>query len=117
MPGQSPVIMVKQTTESQMSDGGSPLPPIVQETTVQRFYFHILAGDLGMIPDTDGAELTDLRAAHQRAVRIMFHTMFSFDDMQDWRGWRVKIADAAGNLVLTVLYHSRYNKRPRWSSM
>jgi uncharacterized protein DUF6894 len=83
-----------------------------QEMTVQRFYFHILAGDLGMIPDTDGAELTDLRAAHQRAVRIMFHTMFSFDDLQDWRGWRVKIADAAGNLVLTVLYHSRYNKRP-----
>lgn len=74
---------------------------------MQRFYFHIFAGDLGLIPDTDGSELSDLSAAHQRAVRIMYETMSSVHDPGDCRGWRVKVAaDGGGNSVLTVLYRS-----------
>jgi hypothetical protein len=73
---------------------------------MERFYFHILAGDLGYIPDTDGAELADLSAAHSRAVRIMYQTMSSVDGPEDWRKWRVKITDTRGNSVITLLYRS-----------
>jgi len=71
-----------------------------------RYYFHITAGQLGLIPDTQGAEFTDLAAAHQRAVRIMYAAFDSVDDVQDWSGWRVKVVDADGRSVLTVLFRS-----------
>jgi hypothetical protein len=73
---------------------------------MQRFYFHIFAGDLGLIQDTEGVDLNDLRAAHHRAVRIMYRTMSTADDIEDWRRWRVNVADANGNSLLTVLYRS-----------
>jgi hypothetical protein len=84
---------------------------------MQRFYFHILAGDLGLIIDADGADLTDLSAAHQRAVRIMYETMSSIHDTDDWRGWRVKVADASGNSVLTLVYRNRLAKPMLWRSL
>jgi hypothetical protein len=77
---------------------------------MQRFYFHILAGDLGLIPDTDGADLNDLSAAHQRAVRIMYDTMPHVHDMEDWRRWSVKVADVNGNSLLTILYRNYLGK-------
>jgi len=76
-----------------------------------RYYFHIIAGELGLVPDTQGAEFTDLAAAHQRAVRIMYAAFNSVDDVQDWSGWRIKVVNANGRSVLTVLFRSGPTKR------
>ena len=76
-----------------------------------RYYFHIIAGEFGLIPDTVGAEFIDLAAAHQRAVRIMYATFNSVDDVQDWSDWRVKVVNGNGRSVLTVLFRSGPTKR------
>jgi hypothetical protein len=73
---------------------------------MQRFYFHIHAGDLGTIVDTEGVLLNDLSAAHQRAVRIMYQTMEAVDDPEDWRKWKVRIVDENRDVRLTLLYRN-----------
>lgn len=78
---------------------------------MQVFYFHIHAGDIGTIEDADGVLLKDLSAAHQRAVRLMYETMAAVDDPEDWRKWRVRIADATGNSRLTLLYRNQVSRR------
>ena len=74
---------------------------------MQRFFFHIIASDLGLLPDTEGVMLNDLEAAHVRAVRIMFATMAAANEvMEDCQGWKLKVADLTGRSVLTLLYPS-----------
>jgi len=74
---------------------------------MQRYFFHIEAGDLGLIPDTEGELLYDFEAAHLRAVRIMFATMAAADEVEeDWRGWKLKMTDITGRSRLILLYPS-----------
>src|SRR5215211_4291722 len=74
-------------------------------SNMQRYFFHIEAGDLGLIPDTEGELLYDFEAAHLRAVRIMFATMAAADEVEeDWRGWKLKMTDITGRSRLILLY-------------
>ena len=71
-----------------------------------RFYFHVSTMD-DVFPDEEGVELGDLAAAHDCALRIMHRTMLSDPEEQNWRGWMIKIADAKGRTLLTLLYPAR----------
>jgi len=59
------------------------------------------------VPDGEGVELTDLRAAHLHASRIIQQTMPFIADGPDWRGWVVDVRDEREGHVLTVLFPAR----------
>jgi Domain of unknown function (DUF6894) len=73
---------------------------------MSRFYFHISTIE-DVFPDEEGVELADLAAAHDCAMKIMYRTMLSDPEEQDWRGWMIKIADAKCRTLLTLLYPAR----------
>jgi hypothetical protein len=93
-------ILCKRKGRWQKFSNEIPLHVSVPQTTetagpnMQRYFFHIMAGDLGFIPDAEGKLLSDLEAAHLRAVRIMFATMAAADEVsEDWRVWKLKVTD------------------------
>ena len=75
-----------------------------------RFCFHVSSKDEFM-PDTTGAELDDLGAAHGYALRLILKVMETFSDAPDWRGWRVEITDEDWRTVLVVLFPDRVPER------
>ncbi len=57
--------------------------------------------------DQIGAEVSDLAAAHARAVRFASHVMTFCrltDDMPDFRRWQVQVIDEEQRAVMTVLF-------------
>jgi Domain of unknown function (DUF6894) len=68
---------------------------------MDRFFFHISSMD-ELIPDANGREFGDLAAAHRHAM-LLIHKMVMLDDL-DWRGWSIKVTDAGGRSMLSVLF-------------
>jgi hypothetical protein len=68
---------------------------------MDRYFFHFSSKD-ELISDTKGRELSDLASAHRHAM-LLIHKMILLDDL-DWRGWSVRVADASGRSVLSVLF-------------
>ncbi|MET0531972.1 MAG: hypothetical protein ABW003_27185 [Microvirga sp.] len=68
---------------------------------MQRYFFHFLCKEEEFVSDTKGHELEDLAAAHRHAMQLI-HKMIAHDDL-DWKGWSIKITDASGRSVLSVL--------------
>ena len=73
---------------------------------MQRFFFHFWSKSQGY-PDDIGRELHSLKAAHRHALKLI-------DAVVSVRGfaghgprWVIKIADAQGRIVLTVLFPQR----------
>ena len=54
--------------------------------------------------DDRGVMLSDLAAAHRCAVSVIWNYMRLDTEEQDWRGWRVKIADDTGRTLVIVLF-------------
>ena len=73
----------------------SSLPPL------RKFYFHI-ASKCKVYTDDRGVVLSDLAAAHCRAVSLAWKCMRFDTEEQDWRGWYVKIADETGTLIIVL---------------
>ena len=73
----------------------SSLPPL------RKFYFHI-ASKCKVYTDDRGVVLSDLAAAHCRAVSLVSKCMRFDTEEQDWRGWYVKIADETGTLIIVL---------------
>jgi hypothetical protein len=71
-----------------------------------RFYFHISTRE-NVFPDEQGVELADLATAHDCGTQIMHRTMLYDPEEEDWGGWMIKIADAKGRSLLTLLYPAR----------
>jgi hypothetical protein len=71
-----------------------------------RFYFHISSRE-NVFPDEEGVELADLATAHDCGTQIMHRTMLYDPEEEDWGGWMIKIADAKGRSLLTLLYPGR----------
>lgn len=82
-----------------------------------RFYFHLCAPDQDF-HDPVGSELSDVRAAHSRAMlladRIMVVSGFA-DQVRDFRRWTVRVTDAHQNLLMTVLFPVHF-PRGKWKS-
>jgi hypothetical protein len=68
-----------------------------------RYYFHFVSKD-DEIPDVEGVDLPDLRAAHCHALRIIHQTAPFIPEGPDWRGWRIEVARERSENILTVLF-------------
>jgi Domain of unknown function (DUF6894) len=80
-----------------------------------RFYFHLSAHDQNY-QDKIGSDLSDLAAAHSRAVHLANRViMFSAlaDCAPDFRRWTVKITDERGQPVITVIFPSHFESGKR----
>ena len=66
-----------------------------------KYYFHI-ASESTFHNDDRGVMLGDLEAAHRYAVSVICNCMRLDTEEQDWRGWRVKIADDTGRTLVVV---------------
>ena len=82
---------------------GSSLPP------PRKYYLHI-ASELTVHTDDSGVVLSDLAAAHRRAVSLIWNCMRSDTEEQDWRGWHVKIADDTGRTLVIVLFPTAWSR-------
>jgi Domain of unknown function (DUF6894) len=89
----------------------------LREPIVPRFYFHLRAPDQDF-HDPIGGDLSDVRAAHSRAMlladRIMVFSGFA-DQVRDFRRWTVQVTDARQNLLMTVLFPVHF-PRGKWKS-
>jgi hypothetical protein len=89
----------------------------LREPIVPRFYFHLCAPDQDF-HDPVGSDLSDVRAAHSRAMlladRIMVFSGFA-DQVRDFRRWTVRVTDARANLLVTVLFPVHF-PRGKWKS-
>jgi hypothetical protein len=75
----------------------APRPP------QHKYYFHI-ASECRVYADDRGVMLSDLAAAHRRAVSLIWKCMRLDKEEQDWRGWHVKITDDTGRSLVIVLF-------------
>ena len=71
------------------------LPPL------RKYYLHV-PSECRVYDDDRGAMLSDLATAHRRAVSLISKCMSLDPEEQDWRGWRVKIADDTGRTLVVV---------------
>jgi trans-2-enoyl-CoA reductase len=69
-----------------------------------RYFFHFASND-EFILDHDGVVLDDLEAAHTHAMRLIWQTVAVMGG-EDFRQWRVEIAEESQGVVLTVLFPS-----------
>jgi len=74
---------------------GSSLPPL------RKYYLHI-ASDCTVHPDECGAMFSDLATAHRYAVSEIWNYMRYDTEEQDWKGWRIRIADDTGRTLVIV---------------
>lgn len=81
------------------------------------FYFHLSAPDQDF-QDPIGADLSDICAAHSRAMlladRVMMFSGFADQDL-DFRRWTVRVTDASQNLLMTILFPTHF-PRGKWKS-
>jgi hypothetical protein len=68
---------------------------------MDQFFFHLSSAD-ELICDTKGREFSDLAAAHRHAIKLI-NKMVLLHEL-DWQGWCVKVSDANGQPVLSVLF-------------
>jgi hypothetical protein len=69
-----------------------------------RIYFH-LTGAQVVVRDFEGVEVSDLHDALARARRTIKHKQLRQEDpsaAQDWAGWRLEVADAAGQVLVSL---------------
>ena len=81
----------------------SSLPPL------RKYYFHI-ASKCTVHTDDHGVVLSDLAAAHRRAVSLIWKCMRYDTEEQDWKSWHVKIADDTGRTLVIVLFPTAWRK-------
>jgi hypothetical protein len=78
-----------------------------------RFYFHLSAPDQ-CFRDTIGSDVSDLSAAHLRAVQLADRVMMMgglAHSEPELRRWTVRIADDCQRPVLTVIFSHVWEKR------
>jgi hypothetical protein len=84
---------------------------------VQRFYFHFWCEAQGY-PDDIGREMGSLEAAHRHALKLIDAVVSVRGIADHGPRWVVKIADAQGRIVLTVLFPQRRSApNPSWPTV
>ena len=75
----------------------------------RKYYFHV-ASESTVHTDDSGVVLNDLAAAHRYAVSEIWNYMRLDTEEQDWKGWRVKIADDTGRTLVIVLFPTAWSR-------
>jgi hypothetical protein len=80
-----------------------------------RYLFHFTSRGGEQIPDLDGEELEDLRAAHHHAMKLIRRTALFTCRRWNVREWSVQVVDMErGGSALTVLFPiAEHDRRPR----
>ena len=80
-----------------------------------RYLFHFASQGGEQIPDLDGVELGDLRAAHHHAMKLIRRTALFTCRRWNAREWRVQVVDVERRgIVLTVLFPiAEHDRRAR----
>jgi|BarGraNGADG00212_1021973.scaffolds.fasta_scaffold36940_2 hypothetical protein len=77
-----------------------------------RYYFH-LSNSHELITDNIGSEVSDVAAAHHRAVQLADRVV-SFsglaDRRPDWRRWIVRVTDQSQLPIVTVIFPAGFMK-------
>ena len=73
-----------------------------------RYYFHLATGH-ETVPDEDGLELVDLAKARNGVLAAVqeFRRECS-SEADDWKGWRLNMADARGAVVFSISLDSPF---------
>ena len=86
-----------------------------------RYYFH-LSNSHELITDNIGSEVSDVAAAHRRAVQLADRVV-SFsglaDREPDWRRWIVRVTDQSQLPIVTVIFPACFmteKQEPLWMS-
>ena len=67
-----------------------------------RCFFNIADGDTTHT-DLDGVELPNMEAARRHAIEAARDLIYSLvTPSRDWGKWRVEIADASGQMLMTI---------------
>ena len=80
-----------------------------------RFYFHLCAPDQ-VFADNMGSDLSDLSAAHARALLLADRVMMMFgfaDRTADFRRWTVDITDEKQRSLITVRFPINFPRGKR----
>ena len=80
-----------------------------------RFYFHLCAPDQ-VFADNMGSDLSDLSAAHARALILADRMMMIFgfaDRTSDFRRWTVDVADEKQRSLITVKFPINFPRGKR----
>jgi hypothetical protein len=80
-----------------------------------RFYFHLCAPDQ-VFADNMGSDLSDLSAAHARALLLADRVMMIFgfaDRTSDFRRWTVDVADEKQRSLITVRFPINFPRGKR----
>jgi hypothetical protein len=80
-----------------------------------RYHFHFASRGGEQVPDPEGLELDDLRAAHRHAVKVIRRTALFTSPRWNAREWSVQVVDLERRWsVLTVLFPiAEHNERRR----
>jgi hypothetical protein len=92
------------------------LPIIVEGSAIMpRFYFHLRAPDQ-VFADNMGSDLSDLSAAHTRALLLADRVMMIFgfaDRTSDFRRWTVDVTDDKQRSLITVKFPINFPRGKR----
>jgi len=80
-----------------------------------RYHLHFASRGGEQVPDPEGLELDDLRAAHRHAVKVIRRTALFTSPRWNAREWSVQVVDLERRWsVLTVLFPiAEHNERRR----
>ncbi|HEY0567463.1 MAG TPA: hypothetical protein VGD13_04925 [Xanthobacteraceae bacterium] len=65
-----------------------------------RYFFHLVSSD-HVLPDDQGIELAELKAAHGHGLKLQQQIRAYAEDFTT--DWRVKVSDASGATPLVIL--------------
>ena len=75
------------------------LQPILRRS--MRCYFN-LVGVHQTIVDDKGVEVTDPDEARTHALEAVWELIQEGEEVADWRGWRLEVADASGTVLFLI---------------
>ena len=67
-----------------------------------RYFFHFVRGEVRMIPDPGGIDMSESDMASVRAPKIVSEMRETFPELfEGWEDWSVEIVDELGTVVQT----------------
>jgi hypothetical protein len=98
------VLLRDTDTAAELALSRASIQAFEERTRMPRYYFHLVKGDR-RIPDLEGIDLYPEELRPDALLQI-FQELRSTEEpnlVEDWRGWSLEIADAAGQVLQIIL--------------